>query len=195
MGCLLHYNDVMSEIASQITSLTIVYSIIYSDADQRKHQSSASRAFVWGIHRGPVNSLHKWPVTWKMFPFHDVILVSILKENNGAIKRLDWIMPELHLFLVLYPSTPLSLPLSLDTVYSKQIPYRLTEDWHTMRLNGLKTDIIPFPINPLTTWQSFLKHVISFPDIVPYNCNISEWNLIYYNEHQVSTVDTDGLVL
>ena len=48
-----HYNDViMSMIASQITSLTIVYSTVYSDADQRKHQSSASLAFVWGIHRG-----------------------------------------------------------------------------------------------------------------------------------------------
>ena len=41
----------MSAIASQITSLTIVYSIVYSDADQRNHQSSASLAFVWGIHR------------------------------------------------------------------------------------------------------------------------------------------------
>ena len=49
---LLHYDDViMSAITSQITSLTIVYSIVYSDADQRKHQSYASLAFVWGIHR------------------------------------------------------------------------------------------------------------------------------------------------
>ena len=70
-----HYDDViMSLIASQITSLTIVYSIVYSDADQRNHQSSASLAFVWGIHRGPVNSPHKWPVTRKMFPFDDVIM-------------------------------------------------------------------------------------------------------------------------
>ena len=70
-----HYDDViMSAIASQITSLTIVCSIVYSAADQRKHQSSASLAFVWGIHRGPVNSPHKWPVTRKMFPFDDVIM-------------------------------------------------------------------------------------------------------------------------
>ena len=40
----------MGTIASQITSLTIVYSTVYSDADERKHQSSASLAFVWGIH-------------------------------------------------------------------------------------------------------------------------------------------------
>ena len=47
-----HYIDViMTTMASQITSLTVVYSTVYSDADQRKHQSSASLAFVWGIHR------------------------------------------------------------------------------------------------------------------------------------------------
>ena len=70
----------MGEIASQITSLTIVYSTVYSDADQRKHQSSASLAFVWGIHRGPVNSPHKWPVTRKMFPFDDVIIWLLIFE-------------------------------------------------------------------------------------------------------------------
>ena len=66
-----HYTDViMGTIASQITSPTIVYSTVYSDADQRKHQSSASLAFVRGIHRRPVNSPHKWPITRKMFPFN-----------------------------------------------------------------------------------------------------------------------------
>ena len=68
-----HYNDViMSTMASQITSLTIVYSNFYSGADQRKHQSSASPAFVRGIHRSP----HKGPVTRKMFPFVDLIMNS-----------------------------------------------------------------------------------------------------------------------
>ena len=72
-----HYNNViMSAIASQITSLTIVYSSVYSGADQRKHQSSASLAFVRGIHRRPVNSPHKGPVTRKMFPFDDVIMTT-----------------------------------------------------------------------------------------------------------------------
>ena len=59
---------------SQITSLTIVYSTVCSGAEQSKHQSSASMAFVWGIHRWPVNSPHKWPVTRKMYPFDDVIM-------------------------------------------------------------------------------------------------------------------------
>ena len=49
-----HYNDViMGAVASIITSLTIVFSIVYSGADQRKHQSSVSLAFVRGIHRWP----------------------------------------------------------------------------------------------------------------------------------------------
>ena len=70
-----HYNDViMSAMASQITSLHIVYSTVHSGADQGKHQSSASLAFVWGIHRWPVNSQHKLPITRKMFPFDNVIM-------------------------------------------------------------------------------------------------------------------------
>ena len=74
-----HNNDViMSAVASQITSLTIVYSTVYSGADQRKHQSFASLAFVRGIHRWPVNSPHKWPVMRKMFPFVDVIMYGLL---------------------------------------------------------------------------------------------------------------------
>ena len=66
----------MGAMAYKITSLTIVYSIVYSDVDQRKHQSSASLAFVWGIHRRPVNSPQKGPVTRKMFPFDDVIMAN-----------------------------------------------------------------------------------------------------------------------
>ena len=74
----MHYNDVIIDpMASQITSLTIVYSAVYSGADQRKYQNSASLAFVRGIYRGPVNSPHKWPVTRKMFPFDDVIMGTV----------------------------------------------------------------------------------------------------------------------
>ena len=69
----------MGAIASRITSRTIVYSTVYSGTDQRKHQRSASLAFVRAIHRGPVNNPHKWPVTRKMFPFDDVIMISCRK--------------------------------------------------------------------------------------------------------------------
>ena len=73
----------MSAMASQINSLATVYSTVYSGADQRKHQSSASLAFVMGIHRWPVNSPHNGPVTRKMFPFDDTIMEM---QNNTPIK-------------------------------------------------------------------------------------------------------------
>ena len=70
----------MNTKASQITSLTIVYSAVYSDKDQRKHQSSALQAFVRGIHRGPV--------TRKMSAFDDVIMIwtnGSYTDNNMLI--------------------------------------------------------------------------------------------------------------
>ena len=70
-----HYSDIiMSITASQITGISFVYSTVCSGTDQRKHQSSTSLPVVRGIHRWPVNSSHKGPVTRKMFPPHDVIL-------------------------------------------------------------------------------------------------------------------------
>ena len=87
--CGMYYCDViMGTMASQVTSLTIVYSTVYSYADQRKHQSSASLAFVRGIHRGPLNSPHKWPVTRKMFPFDDVIMAWKSWPQHARIRCL-----------------------------------------------------------------------------------------------------------
>ena len=60
----------------QITSVCIVCTTIDSGADQRKHQSSTSLVFVRGIHQWLVNSLHKRPVTRKMFPFDDIIMIT-----------------------------------------------------------------------------------------------------------------------
>ena len=92
--CWDHYGDViMGTMRSQITSLTIAYSTDYSDADQSKHQSSASLAFVWGIHRRPLNSPHKWPVTRKMFPFDDVIMIKLIhfsKRGLWSITHVKW---------------------------------------------------------------------------------------------------------
>ena len=78
----------MGTVTSQIISLTVVYSTVYLGSDQRKHQSSASLAFVRGIHRGPVNSPHKWPVTRKMFPFDDVIMHGALSDNHGIFAHM-----------------------------------------------------------------------------------------------------------
>ena len=82
-----HYNDViMGAMASQIPNLAVVCSTVYWGADQRKHQSSASLAFTRGIHRWPVDSPHKWPVTRKSFHFMTSSCVkyalSPLKSSN-----------------------------------------------------------------------------------------------------------------
>ena len=81
----------MSAMSSQITSLTIGYLVVYLDADQIKHQSSASLAFVRGIHRWPMNSPHKWPVTRKMFPFDDVIIVPVTQADIAQFRLLTFL--------------------------------------------------------------------------------------------------------
>ena len=73
-----NYSDVITvAMTSQITGVTIVYSTVCSGADQRRHQSSASLAFVRGIHRWPVNSPHRGRVARKRFPFDDVIMIFL----------------------------------------------------------------------------------------------------------------------
>ena len=114
----IHYDDVIiGAIASQITSLTIVYSTVYSGADQNKHQSPASLAFVWGIHRGPVNSPHKGPVTRNMFPFDDVIMCVSNLQQNKCCRFSDLPISHLHngeVYNLCYVSlgTPVIIPLS-----------------------------------------------------------------------------------
>ena len=82
-------------IASQITSLTIVYLTVYSGADQRKHESSTPLAFVRGIHRGPVNSPHKWSVTRKMFPLDGVIMTFGSTQTQWIVgSRNQWECPQ-----------------------------------------------------------------------------------------------------
>ena len=79
---LMHCGDVITRaLASQITSLTVVYSTVYSDVDQRKHQSSASLAIVRGIHRWPVNSSHKCQLRGN---------VSIWWRHHGQPLFLRW---------------------------------------------------------------------------------------------------------
>ena len=81
-----HHCDVIMDVMTcQITSLTIVYSTVHSGADHGKHQSSASLAFARRIHRWPVNSPHKWPLTRKMCPFDDIIMVVAELVHSSRI--------------------------------------------------------------------------------------------------------------
>ena len=88
----------MITMESQITSITIVYSTVYSGADQRKHQSSAPLAFVRGIHRLPVNSSLKGSVTRKMFPFDDVIVLTSNFSPNADFTMTSCVLYSLFVF-------------------------------------------------------------------------------------------------
>ena len=83
-GCAMKMLLMMSEMASQITSVLNVGSSVCSGADQRKHQSSVSLAFVRGIHRWLVASPHKGPATRKTFPFHDVSFLENIHERKAT---------------------------------------------------------------------------------------------------------------
>ena len=96
-----HYSDViMSAIASQTTGVSIVDSTVCLGVDQRKHQSSASLAFVRGIHQWPLDSPQKGPVARKMLPFDDVTMHPRFSRcqrlNAPPSKGLPYI-PRVHL--------------------------------------------------------------------------------------------------
>ena len=135
-----HYDDVkMDAMASQITSLTIVYS-----TEQSKHQSSAPLAFVWGIHRGPVNSPQKWLVTRKMFPFDDVIMVAYhmtpLGKSVGYLSLIMVLYPKLYpmvLYPKLYPKINVWFYLFFfapETRFNKHFSIIIKSDWHFFSL-------------------------------------------------------------
>ena len=84
---LIYYSDViLSMMATEITGVLIVCSTVYSGTNQRKHQSfnqrkhqsSASLAFVMGIHQWPMDYPQKGPIMWQMFPFDDVSMMWII---------------------------------------------------------------------------------------------------------------------
>ena len=126
-------DGIMGTMASQITSLTIVYSTVYLGTDQRKHQSSASLAFVLGIHRWPVNSPHKGPVTRKMLPFDYVIMSyrifpqRIHRNTDSTVQHCERCIPHCH-----NPSTHTDHPSPLQIwKKAKQIDHLLKNDIST----------------------------------------------------------------
>ena len=154
----------MGVMASQITSLTIVYSTVHSSADQRKLQSSASLPFVWGIHRWPVNSPHKWPVTRKMFPFDDVIMRHELCSSNV------WHLPSLYYFtllgwiLAIYSKSKLVLKSLLMYVTAYHSKFSMMVSWHgnSFLISGLWCHRI---------WSSFPTLLLIFNEIRCYFVN------------------------
>ena len=98
VAVILHYNDaIMTTIASQLTSLTSVCSTVYSDADQRKYQSSASLAFVWGIHRDRWIPRTKGQLRGKCFHLmtSSCKLVIFNRITDKHLEHFPWNCPQL----------------------------------------------------------------------------------------------------
>ena len=123
----------MSSLASQITSLAIVYSTVCSGPDQRKHQSSALLAFVREIHRWPVNSPHKGPVTRKMFQFDDVIMYARESMPGKGHSSYNSTIPFIrcHSFQ--------RNPMNVQNSNKKKKPWYLKKQWHLDKYQNLKT--------------------------------------------------------
>ena len=128
-------NSQLGTMVSQITSLTIVYSDVYSGADQREHQSSASLAFVRGIHRWPVNSPRKGPVTRKIFPFDDVIMMHdnirgkrLLRSRYGNLQCLQWIQNWFSLY-------ECNVSYTVQCIFEFSVSRPLTDWWYVFYFN------------------------------------------------------------
>ena len=161
----------MGTMASQITSLTSVYSTVCSGADDRKHQSSASLAFVWGIHRWPVNSPHKWPVTRKMFPFDDVIIRQIDMFERGQYIRKQLICLSLmdlssHSIVVSHCSW---LPQRIVYLIWKPVSVYRAVKWMAqvtgMDKPGVPTSVLPVHVQwvATVTWIRVLDKMADIP--------------------------------
>ena len=91
----------MGAIASQITGLTIVYSTVYSDADQIKHQSSASLAFVSpGTGEFPTqmaSNVESVSIWWRhhVEAYRAMVTLLITYVNLDE----DWIIANIHYFV------------------------------------------------------------------------------------------------
>ena len=132
----------------QITSLTIVYSTIYWGANQRKRQSSPLLVFVRGIHRWPVNSPHKVPVTQKMFPFDDVIM-SLRPRQNGR-RLADDILKH----ILFNENIWIAIKISLKFVRMSQIGNALVEIMAWRQIG-----IIKLLSESLVAWFTCVMHI------------------------------------
>ena len=189
----------MGAMAFQITSFMIVYSTVHSGSDQRKHQSSASLAFVRGFHRWPVNSPHKWPVMRKMCPCDDVIMGSVLmlwntSFDNPGIDGVDIFRLSCSLFcwsydcLVTFNVCLLNVYASLTECYIDDWKIRINPKvhWH-MRTSvskaGVKDmenyipqilwDVITCPC----TWYLLLAH--KSPNLNSWSYHPRPWAVLY----------------
>ena len=172
----------MSAMASLITGVSIVCSTVCSGADQRKHQSSASLAFLRGNHRSPVDSPHKGPVTRKMFPFDDVIMYwrrSLRCDATTFASLAIWPTKSPANSLTVLAFTTMPVPQGNDVMIWKQLLYYWPSVWEIHRSTLDYSHKGPV-IGVLTL--SFLlvltSRSINMPVVVGLGCNNSNSHVV-----------------
>ena len=132
----------MSTMASQITSITIVYSTIYSSTDEEKNQSVTD--LCAGIRRWPVNSRQKGPVTWKKFPFDDVIMCRYYwlrpTENYGICAYILY-KYDMQWSATIKRDWWFAVPAKLEQYAAHSCPLKMTAQCHCMNFAAIWLDI------------------------------------------------------
>ena len=164
----------MSAMVSQITSLMTVNSMVYSGAGQRKHQSSASLAFVRGIHRWPVNSPHKRPVTRRMFSFDDVSML-------GSAGLLPLFTRRFHTEIFMRPVSKFSNTCIDDSsVFNSLHAINLVWLLWRNRLSIISVEFITLMSKPIDI-RYFVEHLmVTNVSVFPILCWKSNNNLIIF---------------
>ena len=146
----------MTTMASQITSLTVVYSIVYSGVDQRKHQSSASLAFVRGIHRDRC--------------YKDLLLKSGF--DSFRIYAVESLMIELYKILEgMTPNYLFELFVKADTQYNTRDKCRLIQPMKRTTTYGLRS----FQYYGAHAWNMLLVHMKAAQSLSEFKSFIKSW--------------------
>ena len=173
----------MDVIASQITSLAIVYSTVYTSADRRKYQSFASLVFVWGIHRGRGKCFHLMTSScflahYNTLPLHYDEVNSICTDSCSlVISNILYDCNYVWNIIVIRKKTSTTGKCSVDHLYRTfsmlwreflfqfhscmSSPKLLHVSFHKKLLNGVTHLPTKTPGGPLLTWCNFKPSLIS----------------------------------
>ena len=178
----------MNTMASQITVVSNVYSTVYSAADQTKHQRSTSLAFVRVIHRWPVKSPHKGPVTLKIFSFDDAIMCTFY---NIRATLLEWGPAEFEVWLkslVVYSTLMQPATHRIGSLFKKEDNCTIDQLFRTVNFKDIIKNVSNYwvkllfcPVilrNILCSKQQFSYKYWESDFTLPHNSDYHTWIII-----------------
>ena len=182
--CCDHYSGVMmGAMASQITSITTVYS--NSGADQRKHQSSASLALVWEFTGQQVNSPHKWPVTSKK------VYIRCRHHHNFWMRTFVYISFEVSFIGMMHSRCIAAKCIRIKSYQRRVISNDCQNDSSLrsfLRLTSIKTNPALMLVKYLGLGQEAMAYVVGFALFVRVGAGYSTWSTSNANAFQCNDV-------